>query len=67
MLHDEQHLIVIGREGMLRMEDGIELQIISITHARAEIELGMVGVRVRFNDRRGHGDLARGCRGIERT
>jgi hypothetical protein len=40
VLHDEQHLVVVGRARVLRAQDGVELQVVAIAHAPAEVELG---------------------------
>ena len=33
VLDDEQHLVVVGRERLLRAEDGVELQVVAVAHA----------------------------------
>ena len=40
VLHDEQHLVVVRRERLLGIQDGIELQVVAVTHAPIKIELG---------------------------
>jgi hypothetical protein len=42
VLHDEEHLVVVGRERLLRAQDGVELQVVAIAHVLGEIELGAV-------------------------
>jgi len=32
VLHDEEHLVVVGRERLLGVQDGIELQVVAIAH-----------------------------------
>ena len=40
VLHDEQHFVVVRRERLLGIQDGIELQVVAIAHATFKIELG---------------------------
>ena len=40
VLHDEQHLVVVGRERLLRVQDGVELQVVAVAHAVIKVELG---------------------------
>ena len=39
VLHDEQHLVVLGRQRMLRAQQLIEMQVVAIAHVAREIEL----------------------------
>ena len=39
MLDDEQHLVVVRREGVLCIEDAVQVQVIAVTHGAAEIQL----------------------------
>src|SRR5579883_761557 len=45
MLDDEEHLVVIGRERLLRVEQAVEMEIIAIAHLAAEIGVGAAGGR----------------------
>ncbi len=40
VLHDEEHLVVFGRERVLRFEQLVQVQVVAIAHVAAEIELG---------------------------
>ena len=61
MLDDEQQFVMRGRQGRLRIEDFLEMQIVAIGHPSAEIRLGALGrlngfrhvtfARMRYSDR----------------
>ena len=38
MLDDEEHLVVVGRQRCLRVENAVETQIVAVTHRPREIE-----------------------------
>ena len=44
VLHDEQHLVVVGRERFLGVQDGVELQVVAVAHAAIKVELGVLFV-----------------------
>jgi hypothetical protein len=48
VLHDEQHLVVRGRQRLLRAEDGVQLQVVAVAHVGAEVELGALVVHDGF-------------------
>ena len=39
VLHDEQHLVVVGRARMLRGQDLVEVQVVAVAHVAREVEL----------------------------
>ena len=41
VLHNEQQFVVIGRQRLLRIQDGVELQVVAVAHVTAEVELGL--------------------------
>ena len=40
VLHDEEHLVVVGRERFLGVKNRVELEVIAIAHASVKVELG---------------------------
>ncbi len=55
VLDDEQHLVMVGRERLLRGQDGVELEIVAVAHAAAEVERGVLGAHDLFGlSRYGH-------------
>ena len=42
MLDDEQHLVVVGRQGCLRIQQSVQLQIVAVAHVPREVETGAV-------------------------
>jgi hypothetical protein len=57
VLHDKQHLIVIWRQWLLRIQDVIQVQIIAIAHGLAEVERAFAGVWTKRTS--GHGGLSK--------
>ena len=39
VLDDEQHLVVVGRQRMLRVQHLVKVQVVRVAHVRAEVEL----------------------------
>ncbi|MNL50721.1 hypothetical protein D3C87_1737600 [compost metagenome] len=39
MLDDEQHLVVLGRQGVLRPQQFVQMQVVAIGHVAREIQL----------------------------
>jgi hypothetical protein len=39
VLHDEQHLVVVGRQRVLRAQHLVEVQVVGVAHVLREVEL----------------------------
>jgi hypothetical protein len=57
VLHDKQHFVVIWRQWLLRVQNVIQLQIITIAHGLAEVERALAGVGAKRAS--GHGGLSK--------
>jgi urease accessory protein UreE len=42
VLHDEQHLVMVGRERVLRVQDLFQAQVVAIAHGLGEVHLRAV-------------------------
>ena len=62
MLDDEEHFVVRRREQLLRAKDGVELQVVAVAHAVAEVELRQFVL----DDLLGRRAAARGFVGVRR-
>ena len=65
VLDDEQHLVVVGRQRLLRVQHLVEMQVVAITHGPAEVELGLFLGDDVFGGGHGRafGDCRRSCSG----
>ena len=48
VLHDEQQLVVVRRQRMLRAQHLVEVQVVAVVHVVAEVEVGPEGGGVRM-------------------